>query len=68
MGISTELKHLFKFQYQAKFKNIGSENEVCSVFIGKYNGPYYPNPNEIKDMMLIPYEKILEEISKLKEK
>lgn len=64
MGIQTELKHLFKFQYSAKFKKIGSENELCHVFIGKHNGLYYPNPNEIKDLMLIPYDEVLGEITK----
>lgn len=64
MGISTDLKYLFKFQYQAKFKNIGSENELCSVYVGHYNGPFNPNPTEIKDMMFIPYDKILEEITR----
>ena len=29
------LKDLYKFQYQARFKDEGSENEMCSVLIGK---------------------------------
>jgi isopentenyl-diphosphate delta-isomerase len=64
MGIQADLKWLFKFQYQAKFKQIGSENELCHVFIGKHNGLYYPNPNEIKDLMLIPFEEVEAEIKK----
>jgi isopentenyl-diphosphate delta-isomerase len=64
IGIQTDLKYLFKFQYQAKYKNYGSENEVCSVFIGKYDGLIYPNANEIKDLMLIPFEKVENEIER----
>lgn len=64
MGVETDLKFLFKFQYQAKFKRIGSENELCYVFIGKHNGPYYPNPNEIKDLMFIQFDKIEEELER----
>ena len=37
LGISTPLKHLFTFQYYAPYKNIGSEREMCAVFIGKSN-------------------------------
>lgn len=64
LGIQTNLQYLFKFQYHAKFRNIGSENELCYVFIGKHNGPYYPNPNEIKDLMFIPFDKIQEELQR----
>ncbi len=38
MGIDTNLKLVFKFYYQAEYKNIGSENELCAVLVGKYNG------------------------------
>jgi isopentenyl-diphosphate delta-isomerase len=64
MGINADLKWLFKFQYQAKFKNLGSEFELCHVLIGKHNGLYFPNPNEIKDLMLIPFEDVEKEITK----
>ncbi len=64
IGIQTALKYLFKFQYQAKYKNYGSESEVCSVFIGKYDGLIYPNANEIKDLMLIPFEEVESEIAR----
>ncbi len=64
MGVEAELQFLFKFQYQAKFKQIGSENELCYVFIGKHDGPYHPNPNEIKDLMFIPFDKIEEELKR----
>ncbi|HAW08104.1 MAG TPA: isopentenyl-diphosphate delta-isomerase [Bacteroidetes bacterium] len=56
------LKFLFKFQYFAKFKDLGSERELCSVFIGKYNGIIHPNPNEIKDIKYIPYDQINNEL------
>jgi isopentenyl-diphosphate delta-isomerase len=32
IGLSTEnIKYLFKFRYHVKYKNIGSENEICAV-------------------------------------
>lgn len=64
IGIQVDLKHLFKFQYQAKYKDLGSENELCHVFIGKYNDLIKPNPNEIKDILLIPFDEVDKELQK----
>ena len=47
LGFETPLQALFKFQYQASFKNIGSENEICFVYIGKANGIVQTDLNEI---------------------
>ena len=40
------LKHAFDFKYE---EDLGErkENEYCKVFIGKYDGKYTPNPEEI---------------------
>jgi geranylgeranyl diphosphate synthase type I len=37
LGFSCSLKLVDKFQYQARYKDIGSENELCGILIGKYN-------------------------------
>lgn len=49
LGIETPLKILFKFQYSANYKNVGSEREMCSVLIGKTNSQISPNKNEIAE-------------------
>ena len=49
LGFETPLQLLFKFQYEARFKNIGSENELCSVYIGRTNGIVQANQNEISE-------------------
>jgi isopentenyl-diphosphate delta-isomerase len=49
VGLSNKLIYLFKFQYFAEYLNIGSEFELCSVFIGKQNGQITIDPNEISD-------------------
>ena len=40
------LKHAFDFRYE---EDLGErrENEYCKVFIGKYEGKYTPNPDEV---------------------
>ncbi|MCP5105579.1 MAG: isopentenyl-diphosphate Delta-isomerase [bacterium] len=47
IGIQTPLRFLFKFQYQAPFKNVGAENELCAVFIGQSDDPVTVDPREI---------------------
>lgn len=49
LGFSAKLKYIYKFCYQAEYKNIGSENELCYVFIGKYNGEIRFNKKEVAD-------------------
>ncbi len=34
LGIGCELRFLYKFEYQAAFRDVGSEHELCSVFAG----------------------------------
>lgn len=48
-GFTTKLKFLYKFNYKAQYKKIGSETELCYVLLGKYNGVVKPNHKEIAD-------------------
>jgi len=47
LGLDTELVHLFTFRYHARFGDAGSEREVCSVWVGRSDGPVRVNPHEI---------------------
>jgi isopentenyl-diphosphate delta-isomerase len=35
LGIQCPLHYLYRFEYRAEFETLGTEHEVCSVFIGK---------------------------------
>lgn len=35
LAVDTELQFLYRFEYHADFKGIGSERELCSVYIGR---------------------------------
>ncbi len=48
LGLDTELHHLFTFTYHARFGEAGSEREVCSVWVGRHDGPVAPNTTEIE--------------------
>jgi isopentenyl-diphosphate Delta-isomerase len=63
LGISCALRFLYKFQYQAQFDPTGAENELCSVFIGRSNGPIEVNSSEILDWRWISPEALHHEIA-----
>lgn len=68
MGFSCSVELIGKFQYQASYKNIGSENELCSVLAGVYNGVVVQNPEEVENWEWIPYKDLLEDVEKYPEK
>lgn len=48
LSVAADLRFLYKFRYQARYSDLGSEHELCSVFVGKINGAdIFPNKNEI---------------------
>ncbi len=47
LGIDAPLTHIYKFAYQARYDQTGSENELCSVFIGQTDQEIQPDPDEI---------------------
>ncbi|XOV84701.1 MAG: isopentenyl-diphosphate Delta-isomerase [bacterium] len=47
LGLRTNLRYLYKFTYQASYLDLGSEHELCSVFIGQFDGEPNPNTTEI---------------------
>lgn len=57
-GFTTELRFLFTFQYSARYGEVGSEREICSVFIGKQNDTISPDPREISDWKFISIESL----------
>ncbi len=63
LGLSCELKFLFKFQYEARFAEAGSEHEVCSVYIGRCNGPVRSHPEEIQAWRWVSPQRLEEELS-----
>ena len=62
LSLETKLNFLFKFQYQEKFGNIGSENELCHVFIGASNEMPNVDPNEIDDWKYLPIDDLTQSI------
>jgi isopentenyl-diphosphate delta-isomerase len=58
LGIETDLIYLYTFQYHARFGSIGSERELCAVYIGKSNEPVRHNKNEISVCKYVKIESL----------
>jgi isopentenyl-diphosphate delta-isomerase len=63
LGLRCPLQFLFKFQYQAQFEAAGSEQELCSVFIGRSRDPVRSNPNEIQALRWIEPDALESELT-----
>ncbi|MBI5509821.1 MAG: isopentenyl-diphosphate Delta-isomerase [Deltaproteobacteria bacterium] len=48
LGIHASLRFVYKFTYHATYKDVGSEREVCSVFVGQSDAPVRAEPREVK--------------------
>lgn len=62
LGVSCELRYLYKFVYQARFGDIGSEYENCWVFAGHFDGNLNINEDEIADTRFISPADLTREI------
>ena len=62
LGVTSELRYLYKFVYQARFGDIGSEHENCWVFAGHFDGTLDINADEISDWRFIKPADLTREI------
>jgi isopentenyl-diphosphate delta-isomerase len=62
LELKADLIYLFKFQYQASFEDKGSENELCSVYIGRSNDKPVVNETEIAEWRYISIEQLDKEL------
>ncbi len=58
LGMASRLRHLFTFQYQVPYLDLGSENEVCWVFAGRCDDPPRPNSTEISAVRWISADEL----------
>ena len=68
LSIDCELHYLYKFFYQESFGGKGSEHELCSVFVGRFDGEISININEIADWKFIDTEELSRSIDQHPEK
>jgi len=62
MGFTTELTRLFAFEYRVELDNQLIEHEYDHVLIGRYDGDFLPNPDEVMSTRWISMENLLAEM------
>ena len=62
MGFDCELTEFFSFIYQTELENNLFEHELDHVFIGHYDGPPVPNPDEVDDWKWMNVEKLKQDV------
>lgn len=67
MGFDCSLKPVFTFLYKTKLANDLFEHELDHVFIGTYDGPVAPNPEEVDDYRWVSWEQLANEMEKTPE-
>lgn len=63
LGIRAELEFVYKFSYHAGFEGLGSERELCSVFLGRTSQSPDVNPTEIVASRFVSAEQLTNELA-----
>lgn len=53
MGMRCDLRYLFKFEYQADYRDLGAEHELCRVYVGQTADSVRANANEVESTRFI---------------
>lgn len=65
LGFTCPLKQIGKFYYRAVDQNNGTEEEICAVLTGHYNGNIKPNKNEVINLRWLTLEDLKKEIKQM---
>lgn len=63
MGFTCDLKYVGIFRYQASYQDKGSENELCAVLAGQYDGEVRPDLQEVTDWKWMTFQDLKEDIA-----
>ena len=64
LNIDAELQFVYKFRYQAKYDDNGSEHELCHVFLGRTGADVRPNREEIAAVRFVAPDVLSDELEK----
>ncbi len=62
LNTASTLEFIYKFEYQARFGNRGSENELCSVYLGRLEREATANDAEVAALRFVSADKLRVEI------
>ena len=63
VGLDASLKQIFSFEYHARFKELGSEHELCHVLLGKTDATPDPNVSEIEALRWVSADELDAELA-----
>ena len=58
LGIRTGVKLVFRFEYQASYRAVGSEHEVCAVLLARSDAEVRPNAEEVAEWRYVAPEEL----------
>ena len=64
LNIEADLEFVYKFSYQAAYGELGSENELCWVFLGRTSDQVMPNRHEIESVRFMTGQELKEELAR----
>jgi isopentenyl-diphosphate delta-isomerase len=53
LHVQATLEHVYKFSYQAKYQDLGSEHELCHVYVGMLDSEARRNETEIEALRFV---------------
>jgi len=64
LNVEAELEFVYRFQYQVRFDEFGSENELCHVYLGRVQESMQANSEEIAALRFVSAEDLDAELAK----
>jgi len=58
LGMRAKLSYVYKFEYQAHFQDLGSEHELCHVYLGRAESEVHANSSEIEAWRFVARDQI----------
>lgn len=63
LNIGSELEYVYKFSYQASYGELGSEHELCWVYLGRTDSPVVINETEVAESRYIAPDALNRELA-----
>ena len=58
LGIEAAPEYVYTFTYHARYGDVGSEHEVCSVFLARATAPVVANETEVAELLWVTAEEL----------
>lgn len=68
LNVDATLEFVYKFTYHARYGELGSEHELCHVFVGNVHNDLRPNDREIEEIRFLSSAQLEAELSEQPEK